>query len=91
VREGSLDADIDDASIVPNDFHAFFAAHPGVEHVFFNGARAEHYFHRYVHAMLAVRGVLFTRLPSTSPAHASRSFAQKLDAWQAVAAALKSN
>ncbi len=34
VREGSLDSDIDNASIVPNDFRAFFDAHPRVQHVF---------------------------------------------------------
>ena len=88
VREGSLDGDIDEASIVPNDFRAFFAAHPQVEHVFFNGAKAEHCFHRYVRPQFSDRGLRFTRLPSTSPAHASLSLAQKLEAWRAVADAL---
>ena len=85
VREGSLDADIDEASIVPNDFPAFFDAHPRVKHVFFNGAKAETCFHRYVRPHLSDRGLTFTRLPSTSPAHASLSFPQKLKAWSAVA------
>ena len=89
VREGSLDSDIDEASIVPNDFPAFFDAHPQIGHVFFNGARAEACFRRYVSAALSARGLHFTRLPSTSPAHASLSFPQKLRAWRAVAAALK--
>ena len=85
VREGSLDGDIDDASIVPNDFHAFFAAHARISHVFFNGAKAETCFRRYVLPKLADRGLHFTRLPSTSPAHASLSLPQKLKAWRAVA------
>jgi double-stranded uracil-DNA glycosylase len=89
VREGSLDADIDEASIVPNDFAAFFRAHPRVKHVFFNGTKAETCFHRYVRPGLSDRGLTFTRLPSTSPAHASLSFAQKLQSWRAVDAALK--
>jgi hypoxanthine-DNA glycosylase len=89
VREGSLDVAIDEASIVPNDFPAFFDAHPGVKHVFFNGAKAESCFHRYVRPHLSDRGLTFTRLPSTSPAHASRSFPQKLTAWRAVEVALK--
>ena len=89
VREGSLDSAIDEASIVPNDFQAFFAAHPRVKHVFFNGAKAEACFKRHVQPQLADRELVFTRLPSTSPAHASLSYAQKLKAWRAVAHAVK--
>ena len=88
VREGSLDADIDEESIVPNDFHAFFAAHPQVKHVFFNGAKAESCFHRYVRPHLCAGGLNFTRLPSTSPAHASLSLPDKLKAWRTLANAL---
>jgi len=88
VREGSLDSDIDEASIVPNDFRAFFDAHARVEHVFFNGAKAEKCFQRYVRPHLSDRGLRFTRLPSTSPAHASLSLPQKIKAWRALADAL---
>jgi G:T/U-mismatch repair DNA glycosylase len=34
------------------------------------------------------RDIRFARLPSTSPAHAGRSFEEKLAAWRAVARAL---
>lgn len=88
VRVGSLDADIEEASIVANDFAAFFAAYPRVSHVFFNGAKAEHCFNRYVRPRL-VRPLRYTRLPSTSPAHAGLTFARKLHAWRAVADALR--
>lgn len=88
IRDGSLDSDIDEASIVPNDFPAFFDVHPRVKHVFFNGAKAEICFQRYVRPHLADRGLHFTRLPSTSPAHASLSFPRKLKAWREVADAL---
>jgi double-stranded uracil-DNA glycosylase len=88
VREGSLDSDIDEASIVPNDFRAFFDAHPRVKHVFFNGAKTELCYHRYVQPNRSDCGLHFTRLPSTSPAHASLSLPQKLKAWRAVADAL---
>jgi hypoxanthine-DNA glycosylase len=88
VREGSMDADIDEESIVPNDFNGFFATHPGVRHVFFNGAKAEASFHRFVLPELAGGGLHFTRLPSTSSAHATLSMAQKLNAWRAVARVL---
>jgi TDG/mug DNA glycosylase family protein len=88
VREGSLDADIDEVSIVPNDFRAFFDAHPRVHHVFFNGSKAETSFNRYVRPNLRDCGLRFTRLPSTSPAHASLPLSRKLHAWRAVAQAL---
>ncbi|HVY06272.1 MAG TPA: DNA-deoxyinosine glycosylase [Burkholderiales bacterium] len=87
-REGSLDASIDEASIVVNDFRAFFDAHPGIRHVFFNGAKAEHSFNRYVRTDVDVANLRFTRLPSTSPAHASIALPQKIKAWCTVAEAL---
>ena len=89
VREGSLDSAIDEASIVPNDFPAFFDAHPSLKHVFFNGTKAEHCFARYVRPRISERGLVFTRLPSTSPAHASLSLQKKISAWRVVAEALK--
>ncbi|MEX0729629.1 MAG: DNA-deoxyinosine glycosylase [Aquisalimonadaceae bacterium] len=86
VRGSSLDSDIDEASIVPNDFEAFFARHPAIRRVCFNGAKAEAAFMRYVKpALPAVPAELaYFRLPSTSPANASFSFDQKLNAWRAV-------
>ena len=86
VREGSLDTAIEDDTIVPNDFESFYRKHPKVERVFFNGAKAEAAYKRHVHAsMEGVGGPrAYFRLPSTSPAHASRSFAQKLEAWRVV-------
>lgn len=90
VREGSLDSAIDEVSIVPNDFRNFFASHPGIGHVFFNGGMAENSFRRYVRPHLPETGIRFARLPSTSPAHAARNFETKLKAWRAVAEALKS-
>lgn len=91
VRPGSLDADIDETSIVPNDFPAFFAAHRNLKHVFFNGSKAEECFNRYVRPRVSGCMMQFTRLPSTSPAHASRSLTGKLEAWRAVADAAAKN
>ena len=86
VREGSLDTAIEDDTIVPTDFESFYRRHPKVDCVFFNGAKAEAAYKRHVHAtMEGVGGPrAYVRLPSTSPAHASRSFAQKLEAWRVV-------
>jgi TDG/mug DNA glycosylase family protein len=76
-RESSLDTDI--KCEVANDFPAFFLAHPQITHVFFNGGKAESAFRKYV--KICSENLIFTRLPSTSPAHASLSFEKKLAAW----------
>ena len=86
-RAGSLDSAIVPESIVANDFAALFAACPQIGHVFFNGAAAETAFRRHVRARVALPPLHFTRLPSTSPAHAARNFAAKLAGWQALQAA----
>jgi hypoxanthine-DNA glycosylase len=82
VRPGSGDAEIVEDSIVPNNFPAFFAAHPRIGRVYFNGAKAEQVFRLHVLPSLDV-DLDFVRLPSTSPAHASRTYEQKLAAWRA--------
>lgn len=85
-RQGSLDARIEADSIEVNDFAGFFAAHPHIERVFFNGTTAEACFRRHVAPGLGVRfGVDCRRLPSTSPANASITYAAKLAAWQEIA------
>jgi len=85
-RATSLDSDIVADSVVANDFAAFFAAHPRIERVFFNGAVAQSAYRRHVVATLdASRPLVYTRLPSTSPAHAALSFQQKLAAWRQIA------
>ncbi len=84
-RPGSLDTAIDHDTAEPNDFAAFFAAQPGIRHVFFNGSAAAALFRRHCRLPPGAAG---TRLPSTSPAHAGRTLADKLAAWQAVADAL---
>lgn len=81
-RASSLDADIDKASIVVNDFASFFAAHPHIRAVFFNGGTAEQFFKRHVAPSLGQRALHLQRLPSTSPAHASLPRKQKVAAWR---------
>lgn len=84
-RESSLDSDILEASIVPNDFSAFFRGHPKVRSVFFNGAKAEQVYRRHVPPVLdASADLAYARLPSTSPANAATPYIGKLEAWAAV-------
>lgn len=81
-RSGSLDSDIEPDSIEVNDFAAFFAAHPRITRVCFNGGTAERYYRRFVPAILTRPDLHYTRMPSTSPAHAAMSFAGKAAAWR---------
>ena len=84
-RPGSMDAAIVKASIVPNDFARFFALHPKVRLVYFNGTMAEASYRRRVLPLLPALPLVYARMPSTSPAHAALSFEQKLAAWRVVA------
>ncbi|MEO8203570.1 MAG: DNA-deoxyinosine glycosylase [Betaproteobacteria bacterium] len=88
VREGSLDSAIEEDTIAVNDFAAFYRAHPLISAVFFNGAKAEAAYRRYVRAAVEGEGAprAYFRMPSTSPAHATLSFGQKLEAWKGVLA-----
>ncbi|MDB5985833.1 MAG: DNA-deoxyinosine glycosylase [Nevskia sp.] len=87
IRVGSLDSDIEELSVVANDFAGFFKRHRNIRRVFFNGAKAEQSFQRHVHAGLASLALRYWRLPSTSPAHAGMPYAKKLEAWRAITAA----
>ena len=86
VREGSLDSMIERDTQIANDFRAFFRTHTRISHVFFNGATAQACFKRHVLGDLDVGSVSYARLPSTSPANASMSFAEKLGAWRVAVA-----
>lgn len=85
-RKGSLDADINDRTIVTNDFQAFFVQHPAIAHVFFNGAKAEAvYLKRVLPGLAGAPAMLkLHRLPSTSPAYAGMTLKQKTREWQTI-------
>ena len=84
-REGSLDSDIEQETA--NDFAGFFARHPHIGQVFFNGAKAEHSFRKSVMGKQVLPPLEFYRLPSTSPAHAGMRFEEKLAAWKQIVVA----
>jgi double-stranded uracil-DNA glycosylase len=81
-RSGSLDANIAEDAI-PNNFRAFFHIHPHIRLVAFNGATAAQLYKRHVLSTLTKAHVAIARdtLPSTSGAHASLPFANKVDRW----------
>lgn len=85
-RHSSLDSDIEETSIIPNAIAQLLSEHAGIRRIYFNGSKAEQAFRRHVAPALSARGteLICLRLPSTSPAHASRSFQDKVEAWRIV-------
>jgi len=87
-RTGSLDAAIAKDAI-PNNFRAFFHAHPNINLIGLNGATAARLYERHVIPTLTdtQRTIVRQTLPSTSGAHASLTFAKKAARWSALWAA----
>lgn len=85
-RPGSLDSNIELASIRINNFADFFAEYRHITHVFFNGGMAEKLYKKHIVPVLPQRFsyLEYRRLPSTSPAYASLNLAQKIDAWKVI-------
>ncbi|PCK07978.1 MAG: DNA-deoxyinosine glycosylase [Alteromonadaceae bacterium] len=86
-RESSLDSDIVASSIVPNDLEGFFLSHPNIRYVFLNGAQAMQSYVKHVLPALSEshRNIPYQRLPSTSPANAAMTLAEKIEAWSVIA------
>lgn len=79
-RESSLDTHIRKEKA--NDFASFFAKHPHITHVFFNGAKAEQSFNKFALGEQKLPPLHYQRLPSTSPAHAGMRYEGKLELWR---------
>ncbi len=79
-REGSLDTSIRRDSEQANDLPGLLAKHPALSTILLNGAKAAASLRRH-HPGLAISRVV---LPSTSPAHASMSAAEKSAHWHRV-------
>ena len=82
-RRGSLDKNIRNG--VPNDFDALFARLPALGVIALNGRDAQKSSQR-VQARYSARltTVRILSMPSTSPAHASLSVAEKAELWRAI-------
>ncbi|MCB5190700.1 DNA-deoxyinosine glycosylase [Methylobacillus arboreus] len=86
IRISSLDGDIEEASIIANDFSALLVQFPHIRHIFFNGSKAEQAFRRHVLKQQSIPAHLhYHKLPSTSPANASITRDNKFAQWQRLA------
>ena len=75
-RQGSLDSAIE--CEVPNKIPALLKKYPNIKKIIFNGQGSFKYFVKH----LSPPAIPYEILPSTSPAHATKSFKQKLQAWR---------
>ena len=80
-REGSLDQKITDP--VPNDIVGLVRQYPTITHIFCNGTASFQFLKRWNGAVFKLP-VTIRRLPSTSPAAALYSYAQKQEAYSVV-------
>lgn len=83
-RPGSLDSKISSKTLQINDFDIFFSAHPALQCIGFNGGKAAALFRRHVAPRVAGEIPRACVLPSTSPAHASRSVGEKTRIWRSM-------
>jgi double-stranded uracil-DNA glycosylase len=83
-RIGSLDSAIHKASAATNDIAGFIESHPELDRVLLNGGLAHDAFRRVIWPALAAaqqQRLQIVALPSTSPANAGLSFADKQARW----------
>ncbi len=78
-RAGSLDSAIAMDSVIANDIPGLLTRCPAITTIGFNGQAAARLFRHHIPLSTTIRLVT---LPSSSPAHASLSFEQKLACWR---------
>lgn len=78
-RPGSLDSAIHADSVIANNIPGLLASYPEIELIAFNGNTAATLFKKHIKTSLLTDTVT---LPSTSPAHASLRFEEKLERWR---------
>ncbi|OOZ41154.1 DNA-deoxyinosine glycosylase [Solemya elarraichensis gill symbiont] len=82
-REGSLDSSIESGSEVPNAIPELLQEHHGIRRVLLNGGKAASAFRKHILPSLpATHDYRIVQMPSTSPAHARMSQAEKLAVWR---------
>lgn len=84
-REGSLDSNIRSDQLQANAIPQLLLDNPTLVLIVFNGATAEKMFKQHLGSQIShPERYTLLRLPSTSPAHAGKSFEQKLIEWAAI-------
>lgn len=83
-RQGSLDSAIKNHDLEVNQFEACFKQYPNIDCLLFNGQKAATLYKQKVLPRLSESAAQLKQfvMPSTSPAHASIRFEQKLAAWK---------
>ena len=82
-RSGSLDASIKRDTVEANDIPGLLTEFPEIRAVACNGATSANYFRRLVMPQISAEiEIELLPMPSTSPANAGMTFAQKLAAWR---------
>lgn len=79
-RPGSLDSAIRKESVLCNPITELVQQHPGIQRICVNGGTAWTQLNKHQPQLATL--VELIKLPSTSPAHASVSRAEKLAAWR---------
>lgn len=79
-RPGSLDSRIVKSTEQPNSIARLIQTHPELTRIVFNGRTAENLFKRHISKTLP-RPIRLISLPSTSPAMASLTLANKYQVW----------
>jgi double-stranded uracil-DNA glycosylase len=84
-RAGSLDTAINTASVQVNPIDALVCTLPKLRVIALNGAAAHQLFRRHLGAKISqFPHIEIVPMPSSSPAHAARTLAQKWTAWRAL-------
>lgn len=78
-RSGASDSSI--RSVRPNRLPQLIRRHGGIGAIFLNGRTAEKLYRKHFGDLLRIPAYY---LPSTSPAHASLSYAKKIKAWRPI-------
>lgn len=82
-RPGSLDSNIATDSTVCNDFKSLLQQQPSIEFIAFNGKAAEKWFRKLaLPTLIEPDRLTFASLPSSSPAMAMLSLAEKTEQWR---------
>lgn len=82
-RRGSLDAAIDPDSVRPNNVAGLLRAHLGIARIVLNGGLAAKAFKTHIATDRAIPETIeVIAMPSTSPANAAMTYAEKLARWR---------